>query len=644
MHERQSPVRNKEPEALALAVIQGDLVAPWENSFSLAVAREPSGVILAVNRSFARKFGRAAATWLGLDFSTLLHPDDLDTWRQAVSQLTEAPHCVEYEVRCLTESGWRWIAWEEIAHFNEQGEIANYRAIGRDISQRKEAAAHAFLLARAVEQSPVGILITDLLGNSHYVNPKFTESTGYSLEALLKKQPSILRDAHPSEEAYQQFLGNLKEGKEWHGETVIQKSNGSTLCENLHITPVRNGDQEITHLLCLREDITEQKRLEAQLRQAQKMDSLGTLAGGIAHDFNNMLAIINGYAEVCLTKPGIQADEVLRRYLREIHGATQRAVGLVQRILTFSRKTEVKAGPINFNKLLRELGKLLEETFPRTVSIVLELDDTLPLLIADQNQMQQIIMNLCVNARDSMPKGGRILIETKLVDGGKLESLQGDPTKNYLCLQISDTGCGMPPEVMQRIFEPFYTTKHEHGGTGLGLAVVYGIILNHKGLLDVKSIPGQGSSFFVYFPLCAEVKQAVEQTPNRAIAEFPIGTENILVVEDEVSLRNLLCNVLGPCGYTVYTANDGRDALDQIRNPAIAIDAVILDLNMPEIHGLEVFRELVSVRPGVRALVVSGNITPEMQAELIQLGQKHFIHKPYRLDEICARLRSLLDT
>ncbi len=635
--------RSADPSALALAIIQGDWVSPWENSNFFAVARDTTGAIISVNRAFARKFGRPTGAWQGFDLIRLLHAQDQAQWQGLVAQLHKAPHRIEHETRWMTAQGWRWISWEETALLDESGAISLYRSVGQDVTREHQASEHAYMLTSAVEQSPVGILLTDLVGAAHYVNPTFTNVTGYSLEDLMNRQRSVLRDAHPSDEAYHNFMADIRAGKEWHGEAQFTRRDGGTVWENLHVSAVRNHQGTITHLLCLREDITERKRLEAQLRQAQKMESIGTLAGGIAHDFNNMLAIINGYAEVCMTRPAIQQDEVLKRYMREIHGAAQRAVGLVQRILTFSRKAEVRVIPLHLNKLLRELGNLLSETFPRTVCFDLDLQDNLPQLLADQNQMQQVIMNLCVNARDAMPKGGTITIQTRVCKGVELAQLQANPALDYVCLQVSDTGIGIPQEIIQRIFEPFFTTKQDSGGTGLGLAMVYGIIQSHNGLLDVRSTPGVGSSFILYFPISAHAPEQAVVPQQRVLSEFPGGSESVLVVEDELSLRNLLCNVLGPCGYTVHTARDGGDALSIIRDKSIRIDAVILDLNMPQVHGIEVYRDLIRVRPGTPALVVSGNITTEMQAELTQLGQKHFIHKPYRLEEICGRLRQVLD-
>lgn len=627
--------------ALAMAVINADWVSPWENSAYLAVVRECDGSILAVNRSFALTFGRPAASWLGSEFALLCHPSDKRAWLEQVSQLAEMPHRIEHQSRWQTAKGMRWIDWEETGILNEAGELCAFRAIGRDITEERQVGDQSSLLSRTVEQAPAGILITNLEGQAQYANPCLLQTLGCSFEELVNLKPSLLRLTQESERAYSALLERLTEGSEWTGECKLGLMDRANVWLRARLSPLRQRDGSVSQLLCLFEDISERKRLEAQLRQAQKMESLGLLAGGIAHDFNNMLAIINGYAEVLLGRSSIQQDEPTKRCMREIHNAAQRAVGLVQRILTFSRKTEVSAVPIKVNKMLRELGILLSETFPRTIAFDFDLADGLPDLVADQNQLQQVVMNLCVNARDAMTGGGRLGVASRLVLGPEVPGC--DTQIPHICIEISDTGSGIPPAVLQRIFEPFFTTKQDSGGTGLGLAMVYGIVQGHNGQLDVQSQEGEGTVFRVYFPVQDKEEADPAAAQPTLFAGFPSGSEAILVVEDEISLRNLLCNVLGPCGYTVRTAADGREALAMIRDRSLELDGIILDLNMPNVHGVEVYREIVRLRPQARVLVVSGNISPEVQAELGTLGQKDFMTKPYRLEDICGRLRQVLD-
>jgi CheY-like chemotaxis protein len=298
--------------------------------------------------------------------------------------------------------------------------------------------------------------------------------------------------------------------------------------------------------------------------------------------------------------------------------------------------------PVSVNQQIQDLGRMCSETFPRTVAFTFNLDESLPAISADPSQLQQVIMNLCVNARDAMPQGGRIAIATSRVRGANLARLSADTSRDYFCVKVSDTGCGMPPHVRARIFEPFFTTKQNSGGTGLGLSVVYGIILNHRGFLEVDSVEGVGSTFHIYLPIDLEKAGAVVETSHGLLGEIPVGRETVLVVEDEGSLRELLRTVLEPRGYKVLVAADGAQAIDILMREPATIDAVLLDLNLPLVNGLEVYKTVRRVRPDAKTIVISGNITPDMRRELNALGQNEFLPKPYQLEELGRRLRAIL--
>jgi PAS domain S-box-containing protein len=520
------------------------------------------------------------------------------------------------------------------------GQIFGVRAVGRDITKQRMAEEQYLKLSRAVEQSPVAFVITDAEGKVQYVNPKYTETSGRTLEDILDGNTDVLRDGHPDEASYREMLLTVQAGREWRGELVTQRSDGRQIWESVQVSSLRGPTGEVTNLLCLREDITERKRLEQELRQAQKMESLGTLAGGIAHDFNNLLAIINGYAEFCLIHNADAAQ--VKKSLQEIHRAAQRASGLVRQILTFSRKNEVRFAPFDLNQHVRDLVALLAETFPRTVTFDLRLADKLPLLLADQNQVQQILLNLCVNARDAMPQGGSITVSTELRRGAELTGFTDvDPHKAYACLRVADTGTGMTPEVRARLFEPFFTTKPGSQGTGLGLAVVYGIVTSHKGFIHVESIPGAGSTFIAGLPLSEET---VCLPALAASGEFPSGKETLLVVDDEVSLRRLLEVAFASKGYKVITAANGLEAIDCLSRAEQPIDAVLLDLNMPGANGIDVYKVIRMGRPEMQVLILSGNLHSDARRELQGLGLNNFVQKPYALDEVGRRLRTLLDS
>ena len=618
-----------------------ELVAPWQNSVELVLVRSPEGRTLAVNEAFARKFGIPRPAWTGRNPAALLHPDDVADWTAAITRLAHPPYRGSHEHRWQTAQGWRWLSWEELAVRDTEGSIVAYRSVGRDVTKRRLAEEHYHKLANAVDQSPFSIVVTTPDGRVQYVNPKFTHSTGYTLEEIFEKEIPVLREGHASDESFREFEQTVAAGRKWSGELCTRCKDGRNLWEFVQVSPIRNHADEITHLLSMREDITERKKLEDQLRQAQKMESLGTLAGGIAHDFNNVLAIINGFTEIALSRVG--GDETNARHLREIHNAAQRAIGLVRQILTFSRKTEATFKAVPLNQHIKDLGRMCAETFPRTVSFNVEVDESLPSLWADPNQLQQVIMNLCVNARDAMPAGGRIGLSTSRVDGASIARLGADASRPYVCIKVSDTGCGMPPQVRARIFEPFFTTKQNSGGTGLGLAVVYGIILNHRGFLDVESVEGQGSTFQVYLPLELPKTAALENEITGALPQaFPCGTETILIVEAEASLRELLCSILEPRGYKILSASDGTRAVDILMSEPATIDVVLLDLNLPQLNGVDVYKTLRRLRPEAKVIIISGNITPETRRELNAHGQPEFLPKPYQIEELGRRLRLVL--
>lgn len=387
-------------------------------------------------------------------------------------------------------------------------------------------------------------------------------------------------------------------------------------------------------------DIEERKKLEQQLIQAQKMESIGTLAGGIAHDFNNLLNIIQGYSFLLRNSQG-HIDEV-EESLNTIDETVQRGTALVQQLLTVAQKTSGKPTLLNSNLLVEGLIKIVRETFPKGIEVSSSLYPNLPPVMADKTQLEQVVLNLLVNARDAMPEGGRLSLETSLVPGAELSS-SGASAERYVCIKVTDTGIGMDQRTRNRIFEPFFTTKNKSQSTGLGLSVVYGIVKNHNGFVEVESQPGSGTTFRVYLPVS---RNSQESIPQRVKAEPGAirsdQASTILVVEDEVKALDLLVKVLLRQGYNIFKASDGQMALQVFEQHKDNIDAVLLDLGLPKITGRDVLHKIKKAKPNVTVVIASGFFEAELEGEIGESGIAAFLQKPYRPDEVIRTLDSAI--
>ncbi len=630
MNHRPSDSISPEEAAAALA--------PWEDRRELAVCYDLRRTFLSVNTAFARKFGSRPDELVGHPIADYLHPEDFDDWDRETSRMEDDWKPLQREHRWKTAQGWRWLAWEESYVFGEDGYPTLVVAVARDVTRRRLAEEHFSKLAQVVEQSPVGILMTALDGTVQYVNPTYTETTGFTLEEIFDHDIRVLREGHTSDESFQELEDTVSSGRTWQGELCTRRKDGSVIWERVQVSPIRGAGGERSHLLCLREDITIEKNLEMQLQQAQKMESLGTLASGIAHDFNNILAIIRGFSELLDLRGGL--DEASSGKVRKILEATNRASDLIRRILTFSRKGEVSFRPLDLNAQIEDLARLLRETFPRNIQLELNLDASLPRIPADAAQIQQVIMNLCVNARDAMKNGGALRLETTRICGSTLNHLQLDPSLHYLRLDIKDTGCGIPPEIAARIFEPFFTTKEKSGGTGLGLSVVYGIVNNHFGTIHLDSEPGRGTCFSVFLP----IKDVVEgQATGETDEPFATGSERLAIVDDEAAIRDLLTVAFQSHGYQTRAYVNGKVVIDALNAGDFGFDAVVLDLDMPEMNGVQVLEALRLTRPELPVVVITGHLEAGIRKTLESSPNLDYILKPFHLNRLGAKTRRLLD-
>ena len=394
-------------------------------------------------------------------------------------------------------------------------------------------------------------------------------------------------------------------------------------------------------------DVTERLESEALLRQAQKMESLGTLAGGIAHDFNNILGIILGYSSF-ITKHN-HDEQKLAQSVSAIESAAKRGVGLVRQLLMFARKQDLELVPVDVNEVVAEVFKLISETFPKLIVPELNQDRHIPLVLGDHVQISQCVLNLCVNARDAMmdrndgkPTGGKLRVSTGIASEEMLRKhgIVGSNTP-YVTASVSDTGIGMDDATLSRIFEPFFTTKDTGKGTGIGLATVFGVMKKHNGFSDVSTKPGEGSTFTLLFPAVEEAeRKAASDSPDTSTVNR--GNETVLVVEDEEMLRELLRDVLSDSGYEVLTAASGTEALASIAaNPNVAL--VVSDIGLPGLDGMEVTKRIKQDTPDVKVILASGFVDPAEKHRLEESRADGFVSKPYRVSEVLKIIRKALD-
>ena len=388
-------------------------------------------------------------------------------------------------------------------------------------------------------------------------------------------------------------------------------------------------------------DETNEKRLEGQLYQSQRLETLGTLVGGIAHDFNNILGVIVGHIGLLGDKQ--RSDPVrFSRSLEAVSKAANRGANTVRQLLTFARKVEIITESVRVGDIIEEVVTLLKETFPERIVFSVQADQGLPSIHADPNQLHQVFLNLCVNARDAMPGGGTITIAASRVDrsilNGRFMEVEAE---EYVLLKVSDTGTGMDRETLDHIFEPFFTTKKQGQGTGLGLPVVYGIMKGHHGFIDVESKVGRGTTFSLYFPIPTQVIE-VPATPSGEIEIVRGRGETILVVEDEEPLREFVMTVLGDNGYAVLPAADGAEALEVYRKHRDDVALILLDMGLPKMTGAEVLSELKKITSGVKVIAASGYLEPEIKAGIFEAGASDFLPKPYRVVELLGKITMAL--
>lgn len=509
-----------------------------------------------------------------------------------------------------------------------------------DVTSLRQAEEELRRLAAAVEQSGEIILVTDTRGVIQYVNQAFERITGYSRQEAVGRKPSLIKSGEHDQAYYATLWQTICRGETWTGRLVNRRKDGTRFIEEATISPVLDAVGKIVNFVAAKRDITHELDLEEQSRQMQKMEAIGQLTGGVAHDFNNLLQAINGFTDLAVAELG--PGHAARDFLHQARSAGKRAANLVQQLLLFSRRQIMQPRVLDLNGVIADLLKLLGRILGEHIRIDWRPQAGQCVIRADSGMLDQVVMNLCVNARDAMPAGGVLTIATQTVLLGAAFCARHAWARpgRFARLSVTDTGCGIPRETLPRIFEPFFSTKGEGKGTGLGLATSYGIVRQHNGMIHAASAPGEGTVFQVYLPLCAEERATAVAGPAEAAAG---GHETILLAEDDQVVRDLAGTILRRGGYTVLAAGDGEAAVELFRRNADRVGMVLLDVVMPRLGGRAALERIRETRPGIPALFASGYSEDAIHTGFVLDAGLSLIQKPYTPNDLLQAVRRVLD-
>jgi PAS domain S-box-containing protein len=627
---------------------QKRLVAILEQTADAVVAIDLDGKVTDWNRGAELLYGYSAPEVVGTIPSFLPQGYHQEMLANLERETQKGNSFYKYEARRRRKDG-KWMEVE--ANFSslkdEKGRLIGFSVIARDITEKKKTEGVRAQLSAILQQTSDAVVGTDLDGNVLSWNRGAENLFGYNLEEVLGRPVGFLAPEDRKHESME-LRAIVQAGENISNfETVRIRKDGQTLDVSVSMSPIHDSEGKMIGGSSIHRDISERKKAEEflkqheeQLRQVEKMNAIGRLAGGVAHDFNNLLSVIGGNAEFLKTSLDPQSpsqDEVL-----EIQKAVQRGSDLAKQLLVFGQRQVSQPQPVNLNEVSADMKKMLKRLIDANVELAIIQDPSLKPILADPGQIQQIILNLVINARDAMPQGGHLILETKQITAERLEA-EGRPTLpigDYVRFAATDTGIGMSPEVQRHIFEPFFTTKAGKG-TGLGLATVYTLVRKWSGHIFVHSSPGIGTTFTLYFPAMVST-EGFEEKPKQ-VSLIPVGTETILLAEDEDQVRKVLVRSLERYGYRVLSAPNGLEAVKVAWEFKEPIHLLLTDTIMPKMNGRELMVEVKKTRPKIKVLFVSGYPKEVLSQQGILDSGIHLVQKPFELEELVKQVRRILD-
>ncbi|MBW4557262.1 MAG: PAS domain S-box protein [Trichormus sp. ATA11-4-KO1] len=611
-----------------------------ESQTDVIVRTDLQGQLTFANTAACQTFGRSLDELLGQPLFEFFHPDDLPLTMENMKTLISPPyHLTVSEQRVLTVQGIRWLQWNVTAVTDEMGEVIETQGVGRDITERKQAEQKIREQASLLDITTDAILVRDLKGQILFWNKGAEQLYGWQADEAVGKnyKELFLKEISSQlETAYRQVI----ECGSWQGELQTITQSGKKITVETRWTLMLDEAGQIKSVLSVDTDITEKKQLQNQFIRSQRLDSLGTLASGIAHDLNNILTpILSSSQMLNLNFPHF--DDKHKHMLNIIENNAKRASDMVRQILTFARGDNGRSIALQVEQLLLEIEQTLNNTFPKNIKINHKLSQNVWTILADPTQIHQVLMNLCVNARDAMPRGGTLSIsaENLFIDENFVRRNLEAQVGPYVVITVSDTGTGIPSVILERIFEPFFTTKDLGKGTGLGLSTVIGLVKNHGGFVNVLSEVGYGTQFQVYLPAVND--KIIQQSKK---LELPNGnSELILIVDDETAILEITKTSLEDYNYRTLTASNGIEAISLYADNKAQISVVVMDMMMPSMDGLTAIRILQQLSPQVKIIGTSGVAADSQIAKTTDMNIHTFLRKPHTIDELIHAIHKALN-
>lgn len=602
-----------------------------------------AGRIHELNAMYADIAGRTREEMLSINTMQLTHPDDIQQDLSIIEKVNAGSiSCFRLHKRYIRpDNSVVWIAMTVAPTSTLDRAQQRHLCMISDITESKQAEANLRLQSGALEAAANAIVITDNRGVIQWANTAFTTFTGYGKDEAVGETPRLLKSGKHDNAFYKAMWEVILSGKVWHGELVNRRKDGSFYTEDMTITPMKDSQGEVTHFIAVKQDITERKQLEERMMQADRLESIGRLASGVAHDLNNIITPIILSAEMLHNE---EEKEIRECLIATIEECGQRGAGIVNQVLTFARGSKGERTTLQLTNLLVEMDRFIRQTFPKNLTITSSIPPSLWPVKGDTTQIHQVLLNLCINARDAMSAGGSLHLwaENTKIDEAFAATVPDAKAGNYAVFGVTDTGTGIPDKIIAKIFDPFFTTKEIGKGTGLGLSTVIGVVRSHNGFVVVESKEGMGTTFKVGLP--RETTDSAEQKDSPLTKTPKNSGATILVVDDETFILKTITMVLKSKRFNVLTATEGSDALTMYREHSQEIDLVLTDIMMPGMDGVQLSRSLKEINPRVKILASTGHAAKPYQEELQALGVHTILNKPYDAEKLLDVLHDALHT